>query len=408
MKRNLILAIVFAVGVGGALPVNAQLGKLKVKTPKVKSPIKNPIKKSSTSSSSTSEAGREAATTKRIENETAELLEVVKAMFASKEATNQHSNKEIEDALFRVKSKISTLKNYYKMSQRVDDFQADYDKYKKMADAEFALREGVDDIRYSLESQNTMATKAMGEFPVSSFAGGSGITYASFVKNKEAYEKGGKPEAELDNWIANVEKYFSTTVPNNAAAVKEYYVKTACSSAFEESKWQNAPESGIKRIDFQLENVEKMYPKVKDAGWIDELKRDLNAQKSKLETYISSGEFDKYKAAKRKKLVDGRRMEKPYKKDASMEALVKKYHTTEEYGTLKRIVITSDWYVKKNDLGIPLEKKMRLQVATTQDGECTMREGYLFKTYEGGGTYGKIKLSHYFSPLEINCDNIFK
>lgn len=410
MKRHLILAFIFTIGF--SLSAQAQFGKLKVKAPKVK--VKNPIsKKSSSSSSSSNSSGgsaSELAKTKKIENETAELMDVVKAIFASKDASNQKSTKEIEDALYKVKSKISTLTNYYKLSQRVDEFQTDYDKYSKMAKAEFALRETVNDVRYSLKMENKWAEAAKADFSASNFVSGNGgfPKYEEFKKDRATYKAGGKPEAELDGFVSNIENYFDNTLAEKSADVRKYMIEGVCEKAFDKTKWESAPKAGIDRIEFQLDKVETMYVRVKNSEWIDALKKEMLAQKAVLEKYISSGEYDKYKAAVRKKRVDARRMDKPHKKDGAMEALVKKYHTTSKYGTLKRVIITSDWYVKKNDLGIPLEKKMRVQVATTKDGECVMRDGYLFKTYEGGGRYGKIQLSFYSNPYEINCANTFK
>jgi len=80
-----------------------------------------------------------------------------------------------------------------------------------------------------------------------------------------------------------------------------------------------------------------------------------------------------------------------------------------EQCVVKKVVITGkDWYVAKNDFGIPLDKSIPVEVAFTKDGKCYLLYGYMVRDYEGGGIY---EADPYFSYSygswdEMFCENI--
>ena len=317
---------------------------------------------------------------------------------------------DLEKALYNLKSKLSTLTNYYKeYSTKLPELQAKYDEFKVKEDAEMKIRGDMEEVRYQLKSDAEWAGRMKTDFNHKKMLDGYGPSYERFTGNKTTYEGTGKNYADINGYIATLEEHYNTTFPSFSDELTTYLKTERLKRAYSEADWKETPKTCIKNINYQLEKFDNLYSRTNDASWVDAIKKDLETRKGELQEYIDSGAFDKYLAEEYQKKVDARRMSKPGKTDASLTAIVKKNHNVGEYGTLKKVVITgNDWSVEKNGLGIPLEKYIRIQVCTVKDGVCDIRDGRLFKTYEGGGTYGNTKLSHYGNTREINCANVNK
>lgn len=405
MKKFTTLAFLFLLGFSVA--GHAQLGKLKGKASSISNKAKST--KNKASSSDAGKAAKEAQTILRMEGEADEFIAQLEAIYSDPAVLTATSDDDLEKPLFNLKQKVSTLNNYYPMSQRKGELTATCEEYKTKFKEEMDIRENMSSVRYELKSDAEWVTKLKESFNHKSMMGGYGPTLERYNGNKNAYKGTGKEYADLDGYITILDEHFNKTYPSFATPLRDYLIKERLSNAFSEENWKGTPKTCIKNINYQLEDFEELYSRAVDAAWVDGIKKELEVRKGELQTYIDSGAFDTYMKEEYQKKVDARRMDKPGKNDASLIAIIKKNHNEGEYGAIKRAIITgNDWSVEKNSWGLPIEKFIRVQVVTTKDGVCDIRNGRLFKEYEGGGTYGSIKLSHYGFAGEINCANVNK
>lgn len=398
MKK--ITTITFLFLLGFSVAGQAQINKLKNKAKSVTNSVTKP---------SGGEVAKDAQTILKIEKEADEFVAQLEALYGDVATLDATSDDDLNKPLFNLKQKVSTLENYYPASRRKGELRAKYEEFKAKEDAEMEVRETMSDVRYELKSDAEWVTRLEKEMAGSSLLGGVGPRYERFSKNVAAYKNTGKNYEDINGYITVLEKHYQTTLPSYGPKMRDYLVSEALKTPFSETDYKDTPKGCIKSIDHYLEEVEELYAYTPDGSWIDPVKKELNDRKDFLQNYIDSGAFDKYKKEEYQKLVDGRRMYKPASNDAKLIAIVKEKHTTAEYGAIKRIVLLdSDWSVKKNEWGLPIEKYLRVQVATTKDGVCEIMEGRLFQQYEGGGQYGNTRLSHYGVGKEINCDNVNK
>ncbi|WP_132066162.1 MULTISPECIES: hypothetical protein [Aquimarina] len=409
MKLKIILTLIL---ITFALNVNAQFPK--IKKPKTSKILKKKSGKATNSSKTSTKnvsldqnvSGTDPKTLK-IEKSTVEKIDILKSIFISNENVKKHTKEEIKDALFALDQKLTTLNNFYSDSKRIPEFTTEYDKYKKLVDDEIALRDGGNKSLWHLERISNSVDrikKGSLEFP----------NYKEYEAHKEAYQNMGisDPKAEAD--ISNVDNYFENTLTNEIAPkYKKYVIEKLAYKSFNDDEWKMRPKTAIQVVDKTLKLFKDdadIYQGVKDKSWVDDIKNMLITQKQKLNTYIDSGEYDRYFEQYRQRIIDSFRMETPGYNNANLIATIKqKHHNTSKYGTIQRVVLYSNWIVEKNALGVPLEKRITVQVATkAKDGTCQVYEGKLFRTYEGGGKYGGTRYNSYIHISEINCKNINK
>ena len=404
MNKNIFLITLLVAGF--ALGGNAQLNKLKNKANNLKK--KTSVKTPSKSVEAVEEKNEENKKMLKVEAKAERNVHVLDSIFSSEAILAATSDEDVDNALYHLKSSVGTIKSYYAESSRLEEFQGSYDNYKVKVKNELETREKLETARFYLKQYSEMAEKRKNDFPMSSFLDVASMErYNKYQEYKNMYESSGKTLDDLAGYISNMEDYYSKTIPGAAPVFKKYMLEEMLSRSFDENSWKPMPKSGIKSIEYHLGKFTEPCPSV--ATVVNEVKQSMEDQKAKLREYIDSGEHDKYMKEQFQKEVDARRMATPAKKDASLEGIVKSKHNSGEYGTLKRVIITGNsWYVEKNAFGIPLEKHIKIQVATSKDGVCDRRDGKLFKTYEGGGKYGPTKLSHYWGTAEMNCDNLFK
>jgi hypothetical protein len=135
-----------------------------------------------------------------------------------------------------------------------------------------------------------------------------------------------------------------------------------------------------------------------------------------LNSFVESGDFDKFLARKKVEEIDAIRMAKPGSTNASYIALATKNaqaELSEGEKVLKTVITSTHWVVRKNNLDYPINKIMYYQIAYKDvDGNCRLGEGYLIQTYEGGGKYEAPHANYAGRDGKhdgaINCDNVNK
>ncbi len=93
--------------------------------------------------------------------------------------------------------------------------------------------------------------------------------------------------------------------------------------------------------------------------------------------------------------------------ESEMLKLVSKFATKGEKYTKPRI-LTADWGINKNDLGIITDRSiMTAFVATFPDGHCELQRRIFVQDYAGGGAYSNnLKmLDDPYSPKKMKCEN---
>lgn len=418
MKLKIILTFIL---ITFALNVNAQFPKIKKpKTSKIlkKKPGKatNSSKTSTNNVSLDQNASSTDPKTLKIEKSTVEKIDLLKSIFISNENVKKHTKEEIKDALFALDQKLTTLNNFYSDSKRIPEFTAEYDKYKKLVDDEIAIRDSGNNSLWNLENTSNSVDRVKKELPINKLVEqfSSFPNYKEYQAYKEAYQNMGISDPKVETYISNVNDYFETTLTNEIAPKFKKYVKEKLAyKSFNDDEWKMRPKTAIQVVDKTLKLFRDdayIYQRVNDKSWVDDIKNMLITQKQKLNTYIDSGEYDRYFEQYRQRIIDSFRMETPGYNNANLISTIKqKHHNTSKYGTIQRVVLYSNWIVEKNALGVPLEKRITVQVATkAKDGTCQVYEGKLFRTYEGGGKYGGIRYNSYIHISEINCKNINK
>ncbi|MEO1652366.1 MAG: hypothetical protein AAFU64_02375 [Bacteroidota bacterium] len=133
-------------------------------------------------------------------------------------------------------------------------------------------------------------------------------------------------------------------------------------------------------------------------------------------TFDASTGLDKMKSilkAIQEAEIAKRRMPKAKIQNAQYEQLLKNAVLQKGLGTPLRAVLTSDWTVYKNDIGIPDFQRLFGMVALkAPNGNCHYKKVYLNRAYSGGGTYGPIKAIVDTPGLDednqLKCENVNK
>ena len=76
---------------------------------------------------------------------------------------------------------------------------------------------------------------------------------------------------------------------------------------------------------------------------------------------------------------------------------------------MRTVMETEDYYVHKNDIGIPEYQYHEFTVAyKAKDGRCYKATVYATYTYKGGGTYATVPKWSANEPIELSCANVAK
>ncbi len=396
--------------IGAISNANAQLGdlkKLKGKTQKVTKKASSTTTNTTKTNESKTADSREMTSTLKIEKEAKAQLDLLVQYFEGGNL-GEVPKQDIEKALDQLKTKVTTLKNYYaSYSTQLKTLQEGHNKYKNLAYTEFQRRNSTDKIAQEIGKMS----RAVNDFKTKQ--DGWMIAYSDFLEQKTAFNQLTVQDESIKNDIKNIDDYFDQYLPNTYAPVLEKeLIESTLDVAFDKEKWQRDPDYGLSRLETHLDErngfVSEYKDKFKDQKALEAIKAKMLAQQSFLIDYRDNGGFKKYKESVRLEKAKRVFPSKESHKDASINAMVSKSHNKEKYGTIKKITIIYDWDVNKNDLGIPIDKELVFEVVAQHEGNCYLYRGRVYRTYEGGGKYGSKTVSGYFRNELMHCDNINK
>lgn len=301
------------------------------------------------------------------------------------------------------------LKNFKEQYQTLSDKRA----------KEFKTFEATEVVTKEInEWDNTLfdysdARRAMYNFPDST------LTYAKYSEYRLTVKERFPDNFESEGIVKELKKmddYFSITVKEHIAnmekeadAIVVDMNKNYGGGDYKEFEYN--PKRFIKKFN-ELNTYVNYYNRklVTDASQTSSVESKIKTEVDKLNTYVSSGKFDTFMAARNQEKINARLLRKKEMSNASYEGLVKKSVT--DATVLKVNIISPKWNVEKNAIDIPKNKWLGVDLAIKKEGKCYLRYGRVKKTYEGGGKYGKtfFAFEDYFNfkDNEMNCVNINK
>lgn len=261
-------------------------------------------------------------------------------------------------------------------------------------------------------------------------------TYAEYEKLKQDYRSEGskvpkyKDEA-TERSIENMDKCLANGVKYVEFIATDGYKKDIVE--YSEKEKPSNPTDVISKCEKYLSALDRIKtdpslnlsePLIKD---LEFAKSEVSRIKTEAELYISSGEFDKHKAAiraERAKLVE---MPKAVTKSPNLESQAINYilkgqafknYLSSTHGdarkgnpvsSLRAVSLHSQAQVKKNSLGVPLYQYKEIVVAyKDSDGLCQIVSVYAEYTYKGGGVYASEPTWSADAPIQIACENVNK
>ena len=327
------------------------------------------------------------------------------------EEKNNYDNSEVSKDLAKVKTKLDFLKTKSQDSKKYyKNLESDYTEYSASFESKIKTYKAKSDYsKYFSTQSNLTGNLATQGVSINSmrYIG----SYKKYEEMKKEYLASGTTNETINKNITKLDDFYTNYVPNTFVPYALKDVNKITESAFNDNVWKDNPSTKV--LTEGIKDIDSTYMKFcKDESKLTELKTKLVARKDVLEKYVSSGDFDKYKAAKALKRKNEIRLVAGGLKDASVNTLVTSSIDKSTYGTIQRVVITSDtWIVEKNDLGIPTSKHIWVDFATKKtDGKCYINTVMVERTYEGGGSYGAMFVNMYQiqNNEEMNCENVFK
>lgn len=380
------------------LSASAQIGGFKK--------LKNKAKKSVQSKNKPD--SREMVSTLKIEGEAKSQLNLLKGYFEGDELANVPKG-DIEKALGSLLTKTKTLKNYYAAySTQLKSLQDGHSKYKNLATTEFSRRENsgklVEEITFLSDRINTFKTKQKGYMVDYKRFADSEVGFKQLAEQDDAYKK------DLDN----IQNYFDEFLPKvYAPKLEKELMEGMFSYAFDDNSWKESPDAGITRIQRELKKTTDYFmtdykPKFKDAKALEAFKAKLQKREAFLIDYRDNGDFEKYKSSVR--LAASKKVfpSKAATQNSAINQLITKNHNTAKYGKIKKIIITRDWRVNKNDYDLPTYKSLAFQIITEKENNCYLNRSIVYRDYEGAGVYGKKQVKQDYGIELMYCPNATK
>jgi hypothetical protein len=199
--------------------------------------------------------------------------------------------------------------------------------------------------------------------------------YSNKLKSSEAKAKG----------LASTVKLADTEFKSGNSLGGVYYLqKVYLFQGYLEAQTKVFPESQILKDHLQMANEA-----IQKYGSTDK--------------YLGKMEANKKEYAKNLKLIPAGQ------KNSKIEALVKKeYEAFAKNFTVTRVNITDGaWRIEKNDLGIPLNRKVSVSIAVKNSkGECGIAGANIIEEYSGGGNYGSSVMYLPTDVIIVPCENI--
>ncbi len=226
-----------------------------------------------------------------------------------------------------------------------------------------------------------------------------------FEKLKSEYAQVKSQDPEIVSMIEKGDKYFNDFLPNEFIA--EFKKGIPSSDMFDSTKWMPEPAIYMSRIDNKLTgDYLKGASKIsRDDNWIQEVYNLYINQKTKIENYKKNGGLTAYKEQLEQKDAEKVFPTKSSFTDPEIVAYVKKVHKPDYYGVIQKVIILTDWKIRKDNLNRPIEKYKAIEIITKKDGKCYLISSTVYMEHEGGGKYGVKKLSRYLNNFLMNCNN---
>lgn len=236
------------------------------------------------------------------------------------------------------------------------------------------------------------------------------------VTNKKAFQEAiAKSDAVIKEYNDEVTKYLaSNPSPSmysnklNSTLAKASGVDNAIAQAEKESKQGTSLGTVYylqKLYIFKgyLEGVTKFYPeneKLKD--YLKSVTTAINSYGSR-DKYMGKTEENQKNMAKNLKMIPAQQS------NPKIEAIVKKQYeqTFKGFSVIKVNITYATWIVDKNELDIPLCRKLSVCVAVKNaKGECGIGSSNVKEDYIGGGKYGESYAYLPSDPIIVPCENI--
>lgn len=164
--------------------------------------------------------------------------------------------------------------------------------------------------------------------------------------------------------------------------------------------WEEYPGNAIKMLADRLSFAKKISDQFSEekARLAPQIEKDDIRYKS-LFDYRDGGGHDAWK-------LDQVRIDPPEGRDATAESHIRKALTKEGFEVVVVSMRDANWYISKNQYGIPEYKAKGAVVGVRKDGKCQRIFGTYRKSYSGGGTYNSAAYFRWNDPKDMNCKNL--
>lgn len=235
------------------------------------------------------------------------------------------------------------------------------------------------------------------------------------VTNKKAFQDAiAKSDAVIKEYNDEVTKYLAgdpspSMYSNklNTTLAKASGVENAISQTQKESKQGTSLGTvyylqNLYIYKGYLEGVTRIYPEN------EKLKNYLASVTTAINSYGSRDKFMAKTEESQKNMAKKLKMIPAQQSNSKIEAIVKKnYESVFKGCTVTKVNITySTWVVDKNELDIPICRKLSACVAVKNaNGECGIGSSNVKEDYMGGGKYGESYAYLPSDPIIVPCEN---
>lgn len=152
-----------------------------------------------------------------------------------------------------------------------------------------------------------------------------------------------------------------------------------------------------------LEGVTRIYPESQ------KLKDYLKSATDAINSYGSRDKFMAKMEENQKSMAKNMKMIPAQQSNPKIEAMVKKQYEQafKDYTVTKVNITYQTWIVDKNELDVPLCRKLSVCVSVKNSkGECGIGSSNVKEDYVGGGKYGEAYAYLPSDPIIVPCENI--
>lgn len=374
MLKLLVLSVILVIG-GQMNFINAQLGKMKIKKPKINVPktIKTPTKvKTETETKSepkseqdtkptTSNSSKKSGNDKPKydpEDPTYKTYSNARdALNMAKSFLSESKFEKTQEYLDKAQVKIDILKETpsEKDKEYLKGFIADHENYTKEKEVKlYAVTQDkiYDDKIEAYYKWAVLGWEIQDDNLKASYEG-----YYAFRKDFEENRPDKYKNSYVQKRVSAVDNFFKVEVYKRLPALEAKIDKIikeshSLNSSGEEFYLLNA--KGIsKDFDRPIESIN--YKKnflLEDKTEINRIEAKLMKEKNMLDEYVTSGKYDAHRAKWEKAIIDAVRLGKLAMSNSKYEAMAKK--GVDKGSPLRTVITSSTWYIKKNEFGLPV------------------------------------------------------